>query len=746
MKWKSLFSIVSFFILPCIALSQQSVWNIPPNAPLVTRWAKEVDPAHPLPEYPRPQMVRAEWMNLNGVWEYAEAKKAESPPFGKRLGGTILVPFPIESALSGVMRHVDRLWYRRTFEVPKKWSGQRVLLHFGAVDWETSVYVNGSPVGSHRGGYDPFSFDITDALRKNNFQEILVGVFDPTDSGDQPRGKQVLKPGSIWYTPTTGIWQTVWLEPVSPIHIEQLQIVPDVDASSFDVVARVSQTDPNLSVHAKLWKNGAVISTASGTPNTALTLSVPSPDLWFPDHPVLYELGIEMKQKENAIDVVQSYAGLRKIEIARDDNGTNRILLNGKAVFQIGPLDQGFWPDGIYTAPTDEALKYDIEVTKKLGFNMARKHVKVEPDRWYFWADRLGLLVWQDMPSANNKTPGGRKQFETELERLIRSRGNHPSIVMWVVFNEGWGQYDTERFTSWVKKMDPGRLVNNASGWTDRKVGDVSDIHNYPKPKSPPAEQARVVVLGEFGGLGLALDGHTWQKEHWGYQGMRNAEQLTSKYESFLQTVYELKKDPGLCAAVYTQTTDVEIECNGLLTYDRAIIKPDLERVSRANRGDFSLVPPPPVIHVLVPSSQNQPQMWHYTLEQPRDGWINKRFDDSSWKSAPGGFGTPKTPDAVVGTEWNSNDIWLRRTFTLETVPQDSLAFLLHHDEDVEIYLNGSLAAREPGWTTEYELIEIGTKARLSLRKGENVLTVHCRQTGGGQYVDVGIVRLQQRR
>ena len=746
MKSVSLFLTFSFFLFPSLAIPQQSDWKIPSNPPLVTRWTKDVNPKNPLPEYPRPQMVRAQWMNLNGLWEFVEATEKDSPPFGKKLGGAILVPFPIESALSGVMKHVDRLWYRRTFEIPKKWSGQRILLHFGAVDWETSVYVNGTLIGSHRGGYDPFSFDMTDALKKNGAQEILVGVYDPTDSGDQPRGKQVLKPGGIWYTPTTGIWQTVWIEPVPEVYISRLRLIPDPNVSQFRLFVETSKPFAGISVAAQVRQNGKTIASVSGLPGSEFSVSVPSPILWSPDNPFLYDLHVVLIQNGKTIDAVESYSGLRRIEIARDNRGINRIFLNGKEIFLTGPLDQGFWPDGIYTAPTDEALRYDIEITKKLGFNMARKHVKVEPLRWYYWADKLGLLVWQDMPSANNKTDEGKKQFELELQQLIRTHENHPSIMMWVVFNEGWGQYDTERLTAWVKKTDPARLVNNASGWTDKNAGDVNDIHSYPKPKSPPAEPTRAVVLGEFGGLGLALEGHTWQKEHWGYQGMKSTEQLTSKYESFLRTVYDLKNDPGLCAAVYTQTTDVEVECNGLLTYDRAVIKPDADRIARVNRGDFSMVPPSPVLHIIVPTSQERPQMWRYTFEQPSEEWINKQFDDSKWQSGPGGFGTKQTPGTVVGTEWTGNDIWMRRSFSIENPDTDSLAFLLHHDEDVEIYINGSLAAAETGWTSEYELFEIGKKARVAIQKGENVIALHCKQTGGGQYIDVGIVRVERPR
>ncbi len=442
-RWKMKRRILILLVPAALMLVHQKLdaqWKIPSRAPLLTKWSKEVLPANVLGEYPRPQFVRDEWMNLNGLWEYSEARQGDDPPIDRALKDWILVPFPIESALSGVMKHADRLWYRRTITLPEKWNGHRILLHFGAVDWEATVYVNGTLVGHHRGGYDPFSFDITEALRDKGSQEIIVGVFDPTDQGDQPRGKQVLKPGSIWYTPTTGIWQTVWLEPVASSHISDLLIVPDVDAKKVRVTVRSSGETSSQTVRLLILDEGRQTVETEGKVGEEIVIPLKSPKLWTPSHPFLYDMRVELKQDGRNADVVKSYFGMRKIEIAPDSHGINRILLNGEFLMQVGPLDQGFWPDGIYTAPSDRALRSDIEMIKKLGFNMARKHVKVEPDRWYYWADKLGLLVWQDMPSGNNKTDTSKKQFEAELERLVQSHRNHPSIIMWVVFNEGWGQ------------------------------------------------------------------------------------------------------------------------------------------------------------------------------------------------------------------------------------------------------------------------------------------------------------------
>ena len=715
-------------------------WKIPTGAPLLTKWAKDVSPAHPLPEYPRPQLVREDWLNLNGLWEYAEAANGEDPPLSKSLKDKILVPYPIESALSGVMKSAERLWYRKTVTIPKKWGNRNVVLHFGAVDWEATVYVNGTSVGSHRGGYDPFSFDITSALKEDGPQEIVVGVFDPSDKGDQPRGKQVLKPHSIWYTPTTGIWQTVWLEPVAVEHISDVVIAPDVNAKKVSVTVRSTGGASAQTVRILILDDGRQSVETEGKVGEEITIPMKAPKLWSPSHPFLYDVTIELLHNGTKSDMVKSYFGMRKIEIAPDKSGINRIMLNGEFVFLVGPLDQGFWPDGIYTAPTDKALRSDIEMTKKLGFNMARKHVKVEPDRWYYWADKLGLIVWQDMPSGNNKTDESKKQFEIELDRLVQTHRNHPSIVMWVVFNEGWGQYDTERLSAWVKQLDPSRLVNNASGWTDKNAGDVLDIHNYPTPKSPQPDSIRAIALGEFGGLGLAVDGHTWKKEHWGYQGMANVEQLTSRYERFMQQVYALKDTPGLSAAIYTQTTDVEIECNGLMTYDRAMVKPVLQRVAAANKGDFSKIPPPPIVKVIVPTSEQEGRAWKYATEKPADGWMKSGFDDSGWKQGTGGFGTKVTPGAVVRTDWNTAEIWLRTEITVPEVKFTSLHLRIHHDEDAEVYVNGVSAGTAGGFSMEYEEMPMAPIGIKALKLGKNIIAVHCKQTKGGQYIDVGIV------
>ena len=729
----------------------------PADGPLLTRWAEKVSPKNALVEYPRPQMVRADWQNLNGLWDYAIVGKDASQP--AEFDGEILVPYPIESALSGVMKKVgrdNRLWYRRTFAVSNNWKDKRVLLHFGAVDWDTTVWVNGKEMGNHKGGYDPFSFDITDALKDKGDQEIVLSVWDPTNAGTQPRGKQVDRPGGIWYTAVTGIWQTVWVEPVSAAHIESVKITPNLDEQAVEIGLKVASPGGEITVDvavmdgSKQVADGEIKGFVAGTGVAAprIALAVKNAKLWSPDSPFLYGLKITVSHDGDVVDKLSSYFGMRKIEVKKDQAGVNRLFLNNEALFQYGPLDQGWWPDGLYTAPTDEALRYDIEVLKRLGCNMLRKHVKIEPDRLYYWCDKLGLMVWQDMPSGDKfiggndpdiqRTPESAAQFEAELKALIATFYSHPSIIMWVPYNEGWGQWDTPRIVDMIKQLDPSRLVNNASGWTDRKVGDVHDIHSYPGPACPPISEERAAVLGEFGGLGLPVKGHTWQAEkNWGYRSFETREALTEAYVDLLGRLRSLIAG-GLSAAVYTQTTDVEVEVNGMMTYDREMIKCDEEKAAAAAKR---LYLPPPIIKTIVPTSQQEGQQWMYTTDKPADGWENCGFDDSSWKKGSGGFGTKDTPGTVVRTEWSGSDIWIRRTFELAEKP-DAAHLTIHHDEDAEVYINGRLVKKLEGYTTSYVQVELAADALKALKVGTNCITIHCKQTGGGQYIDAGLANV----
>ncbi len=558
--------------------------------PIQTHWYDEVSPTNALPEYPRPQMVRADWQNLNGLWQFVKAVEGEAPPFGHDLSEQILVPYPVESALSGVMRHESRMWYRRVFEVPANWSGKRLLLHFGAVDWQTTVYMNGQQVGTHSGGYDGFSFDITQYLKAGSSQEVVVNVYDPTEAGGQPRGKQVAKPGGIWYTSTSGIWQTVWLEPVAMPSIASLEMTPDIDTGVLHLTVNVAGSADGYMVSAAAFDGNTQVASFDSKPGVAMQLSIPQAKLWSPDTPFLYDLRVSLKQGDQTIDAVTSYFGMRKVSVGQA-GGVQRILVNNKFMFLIGPLDQGFWPEGIYTAPTDAALKYDLQMEKQFGWNVVRKHIKVEPDRWYYWADKLGLLVWQDMPStdSNNKVNVPPGDFEAELHALIAGRHNHPSIMLWVLFNEDWGQEQfgaigTGRLVKLVRTLDPSRLVTNASGWTDFGVGDVSDIHTYVGPKSPIPEYKRAAVQGEFGGLGLHTPGHEWGGGSFAYEWHLDKQAVTRRYVDLLSTAEPLIRDPGLSAAIYTEVTDIEQELNGFLTYDRAVVKVDADAVRAKNQ------------------------------------------------------------------------------------------------------------------------------------------------------------------
>ena len=579
-----------------LVVAQPGDWK-PVAGRIMTSWAADVNPASPLPEYPRPQLVRDNWLNLNGRWQYALLPKAQADNLPTAFAGNILVPYAVESALSGVGKTVGKdslLWYRRTVNVPAKLRKGRLLLHFGAVDWETELYVNGRKAGSHRGGYDPFSFDITPHLKDGAGQEIVVRVWDPTSDGPQPRGKQIKKPHSIWYTPVTGIWQTVWLESVPDAYVSATHHTPDIDKGTLTVTAQVqhAQAGDQLRVMAFDGKTKVVEQTVAA--DAPAVLAVNNPKLWSPDSPHLYDLSVALVRGGKVVDQVKSYFAMRKISVQPDKAGVQRMLLNNRFVFQYGPLDQGWWPDGLYTAPTDAALRFDVEKTKEMGFNMIRKHVKVEPARWYHHCDKLGMLVWQDMPSGDlgnrwdarpgiigqktdkARTPESEQIFKTEWKAIMDATYNFPSIVVWVPFNEAWGQFKTEEITNWTVQYDPSRLVNSASGGNFYEVGHILDLHNYPEPAMPRPDlfgARQVIVLGEFGGLGLPLEGHTWQqKDNWGYQSFKNKDELLDKYATFMESLEKLIGQ-GLSAAVYTQTTDVEVETNGLLTYDRKVVK-----------------------------------------------------------------------------------------------------------------------------------------------------------------------------
>jgi hypothetical protein len=719
----------------CISSPSADAWHMA-GGPLATPWAADVSPTNALPDYPRPQMVRPDWQNLNGLWEFAITPDTTLWPAAYE--GTILVPFPVESALSGVMRPLnDRstLWYRRTFTVPAGWTGRRVLLRFGAVDWQARVFLNGRQIGLHRGGYDAFAFDITDALSQGVKQELVVAVSDPTE-GDQPRGKQSLRPEGIFYSACSGIWQTVWLEPVPIQGIVSIHLTPDPGAHVLRLRIATREQREGMQVEAIATADGREAGRVSGAVNADVVLPLTSVRLWSPQDPFLYDLRVVLKQDGVPVDEVRSYFGMRSVGLRDDGHGITRIALNDEFLFQVGALDQGFWPDGIYTAATDEALRHDLNFLKAAGFNVVRKHVKVEPDRWYYWCDKLGLLVWQDMPSGNNNTAEARVRFEAELDRMVGQLHNHPCIITWVLFNEGWGQFDTERLSRSLKSLDPSRLVDSASGWTDKQSGDLIDAHSYPLPESPAPETRRALVIGEFGGLGLTQPGHQWSSYFWSYQVMSDEQALEAWYYALLKEIWSQNQSRGLSAAVYTQITDVETECNGLLTYDRRVPKIPAERLLLMNRGEVYRQ----TMSVLLTNAVFGVPTWRYTIDKPDRDWTSQDFDDRLWKEGPGGFGTATARASIVRTAWTTSDIWLRRSFVLDKECPPGARFYLHHDNGIEVYLNGVLALATKSYLVDYALFDIAPAALATLHTGTNQIAVHCNQTIGPQFVDVGIV------
>lgn len=582
-----------------ITLNISAQWK-PAGDKLKTKWASEIDVNNVLPEYPRPIMERTEWQNLNGLWNYAILPVGQQP---SSYDGEILVPFAVESSLSGVQKRVGEdkeLWYQREFTVPSKWRNNKILLHFGAVDWRADVWVNDVKVGRHQGGYTPFSFDITAAL-VNGTNTIKVKVWDPTDRGFQPRGKQVNRPEGIWYTPVTGIWQTVWLEPVPETYIKDLKVTPNIDNNTLlvDAITNIYTSANRVEVTVK--DGNSIVAKGKSINKQPVEIAMPqNVKLWTPDNPHLYDLEVVVYDGNKQLDKVNSYAAMRKYSTKRDDKGIVRLQLNNKDLFQFGPLDQGWWPDGLYTAPTDEALEYDIIKTKDLGFNMIRKHVKVEPARWYTHCDRHGIIVWQDMPNGDRspewqmhnyftgnervRSAESEANYRQEWKEIIDYLYSYPSVGVWVPFNEAWGQFKTKEITEWTKSYDPTRLVNPASGGNHYTTGDILDLHNYPNPRMYLYDAQRATVLGEYGGIGWANKEHLWEPDrNWGYVQFNSSKEVTDEYVKFAEELKQLIRQ-GFSAAVYTQTTDVEVEVNGLLTYDRKLVKVDEARVRKVNQ------------------------------------------------------------------------------------------------------------------------------------------------------------------
>lgn len=738
--------ISGIIIVLCAATGAALAAYKPAASPLMTPWGEKITPENAWREYPRPQLVREQWQNLNGLWEYAITPKNGERP--AEWQGQILVPFAIESALSGVGRLLDPkelLWYRRSFITQAK-ADERVLLHFGAVDFRAQVWVNGIEVTDvpNESGNLPFTLDITQAV-KSGANELVLSVWDPTTEGNQSVGKQHLKPHGCRYTRVSGIWQTVWLENVPATHIASYKTVTDIDNNSIAVTVMTAGNLMGATAEVAVMLDGQTLAKgevkAWGSP---VKLVLDQPRLWSPDAPFLYDLRITLRTKASE-DVVKGYFGMRKIERRADENGIQRFYLNNKKIFFSGTLDQGWWPDGLLTPPSEDAMIFDIMLLKECGFNMMRKHVKLEPLRYYYLCDKLGLAVFQDMVSGWQDGEDRYTLYRRDFKGMLDLLQSIPSIVMWVPYNEGWGQPEkakTNMVLDWVKRYDPTRLVSGPSGWKDHGVGDALDIHKYPGPDMPPVTENRLAVLGEFGGIGLAIEGHLWAKGgSWGYVSDKTADESFARYTSLFDQLSKLVSK-GLAAAVYTQTSDVEIEINGLVTYDRKHVKyapKDLAKLNQQLYAAMGLT-----IYELLPTAETHPQKWKYAFEQPADGWELVDFDDSAWKTGEAGFGNAKVQadnkDAVVRTLWETQAIWLRRTFNFEgSVPAKS-HLKIFYDEDTQVFLNGKKISSLKGYNKAYGIVDIDmTIFSQALKKGRNVIAVHTVNTTAGAYIDLGI-------
>lgn len=752
---KPLLALLSLCSLPVLAAE----WKLVPDR-MLTPWAKEVSPDNAWQEYPRPQFVRADWSNLNGLWQYAvTAKDAKSP---ETWLGSILVPFCPESALSGVGRLIEpyeALWYLR--DLPAASKGKRTLLHFEAVDYETTVFINNKEVGKHVGGHTPFSFDVTDFLTEKSNQ-LQLRIDDATE-GYQLHGKQKLQNGGIWYTRVTGIWQTVWLEEVGQTFLTDVDYACDLEKNTISITPKLNADLPaGASVAIAISHKGNPVGKSVWKQGTS-TVTVENPALWTPDTPHLYDVALVLTAADGTVlDQVKSYTAMRSFGKIKDANGHWRYTLNGKTIFHWGPLDQGWWPDGLLTPPSDVAMRSDIEFLKAAGFNMIRKHIKVEPRRYYYHCDTIGMMMWQDQvsnsygprpdysPEWTRMAPNPRdaawpdaahQQYLTEYKRMVDHLRDVPCIASWVPFNEAWGQHNTMDVGKMAVAYDSTRAINIASGGNFWPIGDIADHHNYPHPDFPLDDKRFddfIKVVGEFGGHGWPVQDHLWKKDNanWGYGGLpKSLDEWKERYTQSIKILGNLRKR-GIAAGVYTQTTDVEIEINGLRTYDR-VNKIDPSWLKPLS--DQLLATPDTVKStIILPDSRAQAQSWRYSSEKPTGAWESAGYDDSSWKQGAAGFGTKDTPNTQVRTEWNTREIWLRKEFQVTEAPDGELQLVIYHDEDAEVFLNGELIAKLEGFNGRYAQIPVA--AQHKLKKGSNVIAIHCIQRTGGQYIDAGLI------
>jgi len=764
MKKLNLFSLC-IILFPVLLVAQ--TWEMK-QAPIMTTWSAEITPENVHQEYPRPQFVRENWMNLNGVWEFKFSNTAEAYADATVFDKRILVPFPIESAISGVKDEGYKNWsprrffYKKKFTIPESMQGKDILLHFGAVDWQAEVWVNGVKIGMHQGGYDPFYFNITSALNPTGEQTIALKVadWDNTSNGIGLCGKQSKTPGGVFYTPVTGIWQTVWIEPVAPTYIQKYEIIPDLDNSSVKIVLDNNQTTTTNPVNIRVYDKGILVASAQGVTGTEVSIPVSNPKLWSPDSPFLYNLEFDLLADNVVIDLAKSYFGMRKVSKAVV-NGIQCMMLNNKPIFNFGVLDQGWWPDGLYTAPSDEALAFDLIKTKEFGFNMTRKHIKVEPARWFYLCDSLGLMVWQDIPGGSKDAvfTQGNAAFQAnylhEASNIINAYKNSPSVVTWVLFNEGWSQFKdtvagkslTTAAYEMAKPLIKNSLINVASGWTDYRLGDFIDKHTYPSPGMwPHPTNQRIEVCGEYGGITLTVADHMWGGNDMVYTSVKDGEELTTRFEQYANGVMGLQSNK-LVGAIYTQLTDVEKELNGLITYDRKIIKTNSTQTARVKYAiENNIIN---TCTEIVPTARNSAgNQWKYNTSLNNE-WNTIGYDDSTWSNGVAGFGNGNVPNSNIRTTWNTPTIYMRRMFNFGNLTDGqigNLNMMVFYDEDFQVYINGVLAASATGFTKDYSQFVISDEARATIKSNQdNLVAVKCSQTSGGQYIDLGFTAVVPR-
>ena len=729
------------------AFAAVAEWK-PAASPLMTEWGERVTPENAWREYPRPQLVRKGWTNLNGLWDYAVTPKAnETKGFPESWDGKILVPFPIESPLSGVGRLItpdEFVWYRRTFSVERR-PDERTILHFGGVDFRTQVFVNGREVSDvpHEGGQVPFSYDITDFAQKGE-NELLLCVWDPTRDFLGSCGKQSFKPGGSSYTRMSGIWQTVWTENVPETHLTGYRTAKvDLSAGTVELTVDGVETPSDRKAaptgRVRVFDGDREVASAPFVFGERVTLRLPTPvKAWSPETPHLYTLRLAYGR-----DAADGYFAMRTFGRMRDASGAWRFALNGKIVFLLGTLDQGWWPDGFLTPPSEEAMAFDISFLKGLGYNMMRKHLKVEPARYYWLCDRTGILVLQDMPNGDGDRLKRYQLYRDELRQVVDALRVFPSIVMWDPYNEGWGQpgaFLSGCTVGWLRRSDPERLVDGPSGWGDEgcEAADVVDVHSYPGPDVPPPSPDRILFLGEFGGLVCRIPGFLWKPSE---RDRKKVEPMMMKTfnKDYLRALARTERltAHGLAGAVFTQTTDVEDEANGLLSYDRKFHKYDREAVVAAHASLLAAADAAARTAFVRTEVIARRSTWAYSFERPDDGWASADFDDGAWKRGVAVFGH-NLPYIRAGVDWPTSDLWVRRPFELKDVSSvQGVDLMLYHDDEAEVYLNGQKILDAPGSINTFEPFVLDRELFLkAARKGTNVLAVHVHQRAGSQGFD----------